>query len=191
MAEKPRTARKLRVIVPSIVLGIGVVVGLYYGIDYWLYSTKHVVTDDARIKGRMVSVAPEVSGVVRVLHVDEGDRVKAGDILLALQDTDYRLQVQEERLLHRKGLDPLQGRLVHPFGVVVVRRVPPPFDGREQNRTGDEVEVTCHAAPIGDVAVPREQAGREAGIGKRALQGRQVTRQLVPAGSQEDPAGQQ
>jgi membrane fusion protein (multidrug efflux system) len=56
---------------------------------------KHVVTDDARIKGRMVSVAPEVSGVVQVLHVDEGSRVKAGDILLGLQDLDYRLQLQE------------------------------------------------------------------------------------------------
>jgi membrane fusion protein (multidrug efflux system) len=95
MAERLRVIGKLRVIIPSIVLGIGVIIGLRYGINYWLYSMKHVVTDDARIKGRMVSVAPEVSGVVRVLHVDEGSQVKAGDILLELQDTDYRLQLQE------------------------------------------------------------------------------------------------
>lgn len=95
MAEKPRMTGRLRVLVPSIVLGIGVIVGLYYGIGYWLYSMKHVVTDDARIKGRMVSVAPEVSGVVRVLHVDEGHHVKAGGTLLELQDTDYRLQLQQ------------------------------------------------------------------------------------------------
>jgi membrane fusion protein (multidrug efflux system) len=95
MAERLRVLGKLRVLIPSIVLGIGVIIGLRYGINYWLYSMKHVVTDDARIKGRMVSVAPEVSGVVRVLHVDEGSQVKAGDILLELQDTEYRLQVQE------------------------------------------------------------------------------------------------
>ena len=72
MADKPRITGKLRVVIPSIVLGIGVIIGLRYGISYWLYSMKHVVTDDARIKGRMVSVAPEVSGVIKVLHVDEG-----------------------------------------------------------------------------------------------------------------------
>lgn len=95
MEEKPRMRGKLRVLIPSVVLGIGVIIGLRYGISYWFYTMKHVVTDDARIKGRMVSVAPEVSGVVQVLHVDEGSQVKAGDILLELQDLDYRLQLQE------------------------------------------------------------------------------------------------
>jgi membrane fusion protein (multidrug efflux system) len=95
MAEKPRMTGKLRVLIPSVVLAIGAIVGLRYGIHYWLYSMKHVVTDDARIKGRMVSVAPKVSGVVQVLHVDEGSQVKAGDVLLELQDTEYRLRLQE------------------------------------------------------------------------------------------------
>jgi membrane fusion protein (multidrug efflux system) len=56
---------------------------------------KHVVTDDARVKGRMVSVSPEVSGVVRVLHVEEGGVVKNGDVLLEMNDSDYRLQYEE------------------------------------------------------------------------------------------------
>jgi membrane fusion protein, multidrug efflux system len=95
MAEKSRLVGKLRIIIPTVVLAIGAIIGLRYGINYWLYSMKHVVTDDARIKGRMVSVAPEVSGVIRVLRVDEGSEVKAGDVLLEIQDTEYRLQLQE------------------------------------------------------------------------------------------------
>jgi membrane fusion protein, multidrug efflux system len=95
MAEKNRFSGKLRIIIPAVVLAIGALIGLRYGIDYWLYSMKHVVTDDARIKGRMVSVAPEVSGVVRVMAVDEGSEVKVGDVLLELQDTELRLQLQE------------------------------------------------------------------------------------------------
>jgi multidrug resistance efflux pump len=70
MAEKSHISGKLRVILPGIVLGIGALIGLWYGVDYWLYSMKHVVTDDARVKGRMVSVSPEVSGVVRLLRVE-------------------------------------------------------------------------------------------------------------------------
>src|SRR5262245_18902405 len=95
MAQKWYMFGKLRVILPSIVLAIGVIFGLIKGIDYVRYSMKHVTTDDARVKGRMVSVAPEVSGVVKVLRVDEGSVVKAGEVLLELNDTTYRLQLEE------------------------------------------------------------------------------------------------
>lgn len=95
MAERSFLMSKLRVIIPSIVLLIGAGIGIRYGIKYWIYSMHHVVTDDARVKGRMVSVAPEVSGVVKVLHVDEGAVVKKGDTLLELEDTTYRLQHEE------------------------------------------------------------------------------------------------
>jgi membrane fusion protein (multidrug efflux system) len=95
MPGKFRLAGKLRILFPAVVLGIGAIIGLHYGIDYWLYSMKHVVTDDARIKGLMVSVAPEVSGVVRLLQVDEGSEVTAGAVLMELYDTEYRLQLQE------------------------------------------------------------------------------------------------
>lgn len=95
MAEKSLVFSKLRVILPGIVLAVGAVFGIHKGINYWIYSMHHVTTDDARVKGRMVSVAPEVSGVVKVLHVDEGHLVKAGQVLLELNDTTYRLQLEE------------------------------------------------------------------------------------------------
>ena len=95
MAERIALPGRLRVILPAIVLALGVIVGLYYGIDYWIYTTKHVVTDDARVKGLMVSVAPKVGGTVRDLHVDEGSVVQEGDVLLELYSTDYQLHFEE------------------------------------------------------------------------------------------------
>lgn len=95
MAERIALPGCLRVILPAIVLGLGVIVGLYYGIDYWIYTTKHVVTDDARVKGLMVSVAPKVGGTVRALHVDEGSVVQKDDVLLELYSTDYQLHFEE------------------------------------------------------------------------------------------------
>lgn len=97
MAEQSFFAGKLRVIIPAILLAIGAIIGLRYGISYWLYSMKHVVTDDARVKGRMVSVAPEVSGVVRVLHVEEGSIVKAGDFLLEISSDSYQSRLDEAK----------------------------------------------------------------------------------------------
>ena len=95
MAERIALPGRLRVILPAIVLGLGVIVGLYYGIDYWIYTTKHVVTDDARVKGLMVSVAPKVGGTVQTLHVDEGSVVQKDDVLLELSSTDYQLRFDE------------------------------------------------------------------------------------------------
>jgi membrane fusion protein (multidrug efflux system) len=56
---------------------------------------KHVSTDDARVKGRNVSVAPEVSGVVKVLRVEEGTPVKAGDVLLEIVSSGYQSKLEE------------------------------------------------------------------------------------------------
>jgi membrane fusion protein (multidrug efflux system) len=95
IAEKWQRFAKLRVLLPTIVLAVGAVFGLIKAYEYLRYSMKHVTTDDARVKGRMVSVAPEVSGMVKVLHVDEGSVVQAGDVLLELNDTTYRLQLEE------------------------------------------------------------------------------------------------
>ncbi|HEY5868439.1 MAG TPA: biotin/lipoyl-binding protein, partial [Candidatus Tectomicrobia bacterium] len=95
MAEKWQRFAKLRVVLPAIVLAVGAVFGLMKAYEYLRYSMKHVTTDDARVKGRMVSVAPEVSGMVKVLRVDEGSAVKVGDILLELNDMTYRLQLEE------------------------------------------------------------------------------------------------
>src|SRR5262245_56916446 len=95
IAEKWQKFAKLRVLLPSIVLAIGAIFGLIKAFEYLRYSMKHVTTDGARVKGRMVSVAPEVSGMVKVLRVDEGSVVRVNDILLELNDTTYRLQLEE------------------------------------------------------------------------------------------------
>lgn len=95
MAEQSPFTSKLRVIIPAVLLGIGAIIGLRYGISYWIYSMKHVTTDDARVKGLNVSVSPEVSGVVNVLHVEEGTPVKAGDVLLEINRGSYQAKLDE------------------------------------------------------------------------------------------------
>ncbi|RMF88357.1 MAG: HlyD family secretion protein [Nitrospinota bacterium] len=84
-----------RLMLPVILLVIGVVIGAKYGIAYWVYARSHVTTDDARIKGVMVSVSPEVSGRVIELLVDEGSRVQEGQVLFRIDPTDYQVQVAQ------------------------------------------------------------------------------------------------
>lgn len=84
-----------RLLIPILFLAVGVVIGAKYGIEYWLYTMSHVYTDDARVKGAMVSVSPEVSGLVRKVHVDEGSAIKQGMVLIEIDQADYLAQLAQ------------------------------------------------------------------------------------------------
>jgi membrane fusion protein (multidrug efflux system) len=46
-------------------------------------------TDDANIAGRSVSISPKIAGYVKTLAINDNQLVKAGDVLLEIDDTDY------------------------------------------------------------------------------------------------------
>jgi RND family efflux transporter MFP subunit len=47
------------------------------------------------VSNREVTLSAEVNGVVEAYHADIGDRVKTGQILVTIDDTDYRLSLKE------------------------------------------------------------------------------------------------
>ena len=84
-----------RLLIPILFLAVGVVIGAKYGVEYWIYTMTHVYTDDARVKGTMVSLSPEVSGLVRKVHIDEGNEVKKGMVLVEIDQADYLTQLAQ------------------------------------------------------------------------------------------------
>jgi membrane fusion protein (multidrug efflux system) len=69
--------------------------GIVYGVRYWRFATTHVSTDDAAIVGDMVQIAPQVAGTVQQVLVKENQTVKAGDLLVTLNDATYRADVAQ------------------------------------------------------------------------------------------------
>lgn len=66
-------------ILAALALGLGV---------YWFFFMRGIVfTDDARISGHLVDVAPEVSGRLVAVDVREGDHCPAGAVLFQLDPT--------------------------------------------------------------------------------------------------------
>ena len=53
------------------------------------------ITDNARVKGYIVPVKPEVSGKVLDILVQPNQLVNQGDTLAILDDSDYRIAVQQ------------------------------------------------------------------------------------------------
>lgn len=83
--------QKKRVIIPTataialVLLGIGAAI----------HSTYYQSTDDAFVEGRLITVAPRVSGPVVNLLVDDNDNVEAGQLLVEIDPTDYEVKLHE------------------------------------------------------------------------------------------------
>ncbi len=73
-----------------VVLIIVLVFGGIWGFNFWVYSQNHVSTDDAYVTGDLVNVSPIISGTLSQLNVEEGDQVKAGQIIAKLDDSGPR-----------------------------------------------------------------------------------------------------
>jgi membrane fusion protein, multidrug efflux system len=98
-------AKRWFLLVPLLVLAIGV--GGYFGVQWWLYSLHHVYTDDARVKGMLITISSEVAGRLVTRVVEEGQSIKKGDLLAQVQQDEYQAQVA----LHSAALEAAQSQL--------------------------------------------------------------------------------
>lgn len=80
----------------ALLLVIGACVGAFFGVGWLRYYLTHASTEDARVKGDLISISPTVQGKIRVLPIREGDRVKKGQLIAQLREDDYRAKVEEE-----------------------------------------------------------------------------------------------
>jgi len=56
-------------------------------------TSRTVIESSGTIEGTDITLAAEVAGKVREVRVSEGSRVRAGDTLILIDDTEYRLQL--------------------------------------------------------------------------------------------------
>ncbi len=75
-----------RIIVILVVLAL--VVG---GIFLWIQHLTWESTDDAQVEGHITPISAKITGTVQQVKVDEGQTVKAGDVLVTIDPTDYQV----------------------------------------------------------------------------------------------------
>jgi len=79
--------KRTALIVLAAVAGIGVAKFSY---DWWTVGRFTQTTDDAFVGGDVTVIAPKVAGFISQLAVTDNQAVHAGDLLLRLDDRDYR-----------------------------------------------------------------------------------------------------
>jgi len=91
-AEETRKKRRPAVIRIAVIVGALLLVG---GVIYWLMTRNQESTDDAYTDGRAISIAPEVSGAVVSLDVNDNQFVKAGQPLIHIDPRQYKIDLEQ------------------------------------------------------------------------------------------------
>lgn len=95
-ASEPATARARSRGWPAkrlLSAGLGVVIGagaVWYGHDWWTVGRFVETTDDAYVGGDVTAMAPKVAGFIARVAAGDNQPVRAGDLLIKLDDRDYR-----------------------------------------------------------------------------------------------------
>jgi membrane fusion protein (multidrug efflux system) len=87
-AERRRAHR--RSIIIRTIFALIVLAAIIAGVFYWLSTRGFESTDDAYTDGRSVTIAPQVSGYVIELDVNDNQFVHKGDVLLRIDPRDYQ-----------------------------------------------------------------------------------------------------
>jgi membrane fusion protein, multidrug efflux system len=81
----------------AVILVVLIIAGAAFGF-YWLNNNiNYVSTDDAAIDGNHVTVSSKMLGRIQNIVVNEGDKVKPGQLLIQLDDADLRAQEAQAR----------------------------------------------------------------------------------------------
>jgi len=99
---------------PLVILAIVVVLGAIAGGVYWFLHRNQIGTDDAYTEGRAVLVAPQVSGHVVTLAINDNQFVHKGDLLVQIDTRPYaaaRDQAQAQVLAAQAQLENAKANL--------------------------------------------------------------------------------
>src|SRR5690349_10066084 len=101
-SEKPAAASPSRggwkkFLTPLLVVALAVTVFITITRNWnaWEGSKVVQITDDAYVRGDVTPLSTKGAGIVRTVHVADFQPVHKGDLIVELQDDDYRAQVDQ------------------------------------------------------------------------------------------------
>ena len=105
MANKKNIKRIYNVVIIAVLF-----LGLAYVCSRFVHFGKVEYTDDARVDRHIVPINTRVQGFIREIRFEDYSRVKKGDTLVIIEDSEYRLRLAQaesdlERTLSGKSTD--------------------------------------------------------------------------------------
>src|SRR5262245_7950416 len=70
--------------------GLVAIAAIAYGVYAWVYSLRHVTTDDAYVEGIIAPLSAKVAGHVVELRGEDNQLVKTGERLMRIDPRDFQ-----------------------------------------------------------------------------------------------------
>jgi membrane fusion protein, multidrug efflux system len=98
-AVPSRSARWKNYVIPIsvVLLALAVLITVTRNWNAWEGGKVEQTTDDAYVRGDLTPLSTKVAGIVRAVDVADYQQVHKGDLLVELQDDDYRAQVDQAK----------------------------------------------------------------------------------------------
>ncbi len=74
------------------------------GACYYVNALKYETTDDAYVESDIIQIAPRVSGQITEIFIEDNQKIKEGDIVAKIDDTDYKIKLDQAQALYEKAL---------------------------------------------------------------------------------------
>jgi membrane fusion protein (multidrug efflux system) len=78
----------------GLLLAVGVICAFFF-LKYAIFQFFHETTDNAYVTGHIHYIAPQVTGVVKTVAVENNDHVKAGDLLVQIDPEPFDAQLAD------------------------------------------------------------------------------------------------
>ena len=153
-----------------------------FGYGWWTSGRFIESTDDAYVGGDVTVIAPKVAGFISELAVTDNQPVRAGDLLLKLDDRDYRAALAKAEAtvaIQKAALTNLEATRDQQNAVVAQAQAGVAADEAEITRTHDD-QVRAKNLLAGGVASMQEFQKADADY-KEALAGGEKSRAAVTA----------
>jgi membrane fusion protein (multidrug efflux system) len=93
----------------TIAIGAFVVAGVGYGAYWYLELRNKEFTDDAYVNGNVVQITPQVAGTVVAIATDDTQFVKAGEIVVELDQEDAKIALAQAEARLGKAVREVRG----------------------------------------------------------------------------------
>ena len=126
---------------PFIIIGLLVIAAMGLGIRWYSYGRFHETTDNAYIRADTTFITPRVGGEIVQLLVKNNQAVKAGELLLKIEDADYQAKVANAK------------------AIVAMREAALATNGQQENTQGEfinEAQANLQAAKAEELRLQQE-----------------------------------
>ena len=156
--------RRTRVLLVLVLLLLVAAAG--FGAWWWLVLRHVESTDNAYVQAPLVQIGARVDGTVREVAVDDTDAVRAGQLLVRLDDTDARLAVQRATAALAQAVREAR----------VLQAQDGSFDAQVKARRADVERMRAELARAEDLAARRAALQSSGAISDEDIRQAQATR---------------